>query len=615
MNSIYITSSGSFLPGNPINNNEIENYLGLINGKPSRTKKRILKQNGIKTRHFAIDKQQNSTSSNTEMAVKAINDCLSKSNITKKEVDFLATGTTQGDLPIPGFASMVHAESGFNECEISSHQSVCSASMMALKNCYQNILAGSKKNAIACASDFPSRLFKGLRFENQKRELSLQEDFLRWMLSDGAGALLLQDKPSSQNISLKINWIDIRSYANKYGTCMYAGTNNPQENKTWLDYNSFESAAFDGAINLRQDLKLVNDVVKVGVDHYFELIDNGMIKVKKIDHLLCHYSSHHFKQPILDLIEKGGAMISADKWFTNLYSKGNTGAASIFIMIDEFLNKKIPKDGDHILLMVPESGRFVSTYMHCTVQYPNATNKAAENDKKEKIVPPKLELGNKKPQQWLVRQLAKIWIDYETRLNKIPVVNKLNTGTITINHYRRLLLNLRQQVMDGAQWIARAASNVDIEFFDSRSAFISHAREEHRDFKMLEKNFVACGGNLEEIQNGQKNIGSEALSAWMFHRASQRNPFDLLGAMFIIEGMGNRIANRWGEEIKKQLSLDDKHVSFFTYHGSADENHFERLESALSSNLLTMDIAKQIVKTAKVTSRLYLLQLEEIDNF
>ena len=101
----------------------------------------------------------------------------------------------------------------------------------------------------------------------------------------------------------------------------------------------------------------------------------------------------------------------------------------------------------------------------------------------------------------------------------------------------------------------------------------------------------------------------------MFHRASQRNPFDLLGAMFIIEGMGNRIANRWGEEIKKQLSLDDKHVSFFTYHGSADENHFERLESALSSNLLTMDIAKQIVKTAKVTSRLYLLQLEEIDNF
>ena len=161
MNSIYITSSGSFLPGKAINNNEIENYLGLINGKPSRTKKRILKQNGIKTRHFAIDKQQNSTSSNTEMAVKAINDCLSKSSITKKEVDFLATGTTQGDLPIPGFASMVHAESGFNECEISSHQSVCSASMMALKNCYQNMLTGNKKMQLHVQAIFQAVYLKG----------------------------------------------------------------------------------------------------------------------------------------------------------------------------------------------------------------------------------------------------------------------------------------------------------------------------------------------------------------------------------------------------------------------------------------------------------------------
>ena len=169
--------------------------------------------------------------------------------------------------------------------------------------------------------------------------------------------------------------------------------------------------------------------------------------------------------------------------------------------------------------------------------------------------------------------------------------------------------------MDGAQWIARAASNVSIDFFDSRSAFIGHAREEHKDFKILEKNFIACGGDLQEIQNAEKNIGSEALSAWMFHRASQPNPFDLLGAMFIIEGMGSRIANKWGEELKKQLNLNNDQVSFFTYHGKADENHFEKLESALKTDFLTMNIAKKIAKTAKVTGRLYLLQLEEIDNF
>jgi len=613
MNDVYITAQGVFLPGEPIENEFIEDYLGLINGKPSRTKKRILKQNGIQSRYYSIDKNQNTIFTNSQLAVNAINECIKNSDILESNVDYLATATTQGDVPIPGFASMVHGDSDIGECEISSHQSVCSASMMAIKNAFQQIKLGEKQNALACGSEIPSRLFKGKRYENQSRKLTLEEDFLRWMLSDGAGAILMQSKPSTKNISFKIEWIDTKSYAHNYDTCMYAGTNNPSKNFGWLDYNSFEDAAIDGAINLRQNLKLVNNMVKIGVDHYFKLIDNEKFQVDEIDHLLCHYSSHSFKQPIIDLLKKGGGLIPEEKWFTNLYSKGNTGAASIFIMMEEFLTKKIPKHGDKVLMMVPESGRFISSFMLCTVIYPNKSNK--NNLKSDVMFAPKLEIGNSKTQEWLVRQLTQIWINYEANLNKTPIVKKINNGALSIKDYKRLLLNLRQQVMDGAQWIARAASNVSVDFFDSRSAFISHAREEHKDFRMLERNFVACGGNLKEIQEGEKNIGSEALSAWMFHRSSQPNPFDLLGAMFIIEGMGNNVAGKWGERIKNQLNLSEEKISFLTYHSSADENHFERLELALSSDLLTMEIAKKIVKTAKVTARLYSLQLEELDNF
>ena len=613
MNDVYITAQGVFLPGEPIENEFIEDYLGLINGKPSRTKKRILKQNGIQSRYYSIDKNQNTIFTNSQLAVNAINECIKNSDILESNVDYLATATTQGDVPIPGFASMVHGDSDIGECEISSHQSVCSASMMAIKNAFQQIKLGEKQNALACGSEIPSRLFKGKRYENQSRKLTLEEDFLRWMLSDGAGAILMQSKPSTKNISFKIEWIDTKSYAHNYDTCMYAGTNNPSKNFGWLDYNSFEDAAIDGAINLRQNLKLVNNMVKIGVDHYFKLIDNEKFQVDEIDHLLCHYSSHSFKKPIIDLLKKGGGLIPEEKWFTNLYSKGNTGAASIFIMMEEFLTKKIPKHGDKVLMMVPESGRFISSFMLCTVIYPNKSNK--NNLKSDVMFAPKLEIGNSKTQEWLVRQLTQIWINYEANLNKTPIVKKINNGALSIKDYKRLLLNLRQQVMDGAQWIARAASNVSVDFFDSRSAFISHAREEHKDFRMLERNFVACGGNLKEIQEGEKNIGSEALSAWMFHRSSQPNPFDLLGAMFIIEGMGNNVAGKWGERIKNQLNLSEEKISFLTYHSSADENHFERLELALSSDLLTMEIAKKIVKTAKVTARLYSLQLEELDNF
>ena len=43
---------------------------------------------------------------------------------------------------------------------------------------------------------------------------------MRFMLSDGAGAVLLQDHPEG-TCRLKIEWVDMTSYANELPTCMF----------------------------------------------------------------------------------------------------------------------------------------------------------------------------------------------------------------------------------------------------------------------------------------------------------------------------------------------------------------------------------------------------------
>ncbi len=55
MISAYINGIGAFFPNQPVTNDEMENVLGMIQGKPSRSKKRILNNNGITTRYYAID--------------------------------------------------------------------------------------------------------------------------------------------------------------------------------------------------------------------------------------------------------------------------------------------------------------------------------------------------------------------------------------------------------------------------------------------------------------------------------------------------------------------------------------------------------------------------------
>ena len=53
------------------------------------------------------------------------------------------------------------------------------------------------------------------------------------------------------------------------------------------------------------------------------------------------------------------------------------------------------------------------------------------------------------------RGLAQVWIDFESALVQVPVINRLVEGRLRLEDYQRLLVNLRQQVIEGSRWISR----------------------------------------------------------------------------------------------------------------------------------------------------------------
>lgn len=635
MYGAFINSIGKFLPGNAISNHEMEEYLGLVNNRPSKVKSRMLKSNGIQQRYYALDKNQKTTHLNSQMAAYAVQDALEKLDFPANEIDLLCAATTWADLLVPGFASMVHGElPEFSPIELNTSMGVCCAGIGSLKYAASQIKLGEKRNAIAVASELPSRLFKHTNFEAETnikagKSLGFDSEFLRWMLSDGAGAFLIQNHPNSTGISLKIEWIEMVSHANAYPVCMYAGTNNETAQKSWTDYSSYTEATQAGAINLRQNIRLLDNVVKLGVEGWLKLIELGRVKPDEIDWLLCHYSSHFFKGQIVELLDKAGCMIPEEKWFTNLYTRGNTGCASIYLMLEELFHSGNLKPGQKIFCFIPESGRFTTAYMLLTVQGIEARGQGLEAREEVKevgednaislspLAPTPTETLREHPSPlpepasaYLLRQLALVWLEFERKLRSLPMLRRLHRGEFTLEDYKALLRNLRPQVVEGARWIARAASNMSD--FRLRSTFIGHAQDEHRDFQMLERNYVSVGGELQEIVNAEKNLGSEALSAFIFHQASRENPVDLIGSMFIIEGLGNNLAAQWAAQIKQTLSLKDEQVSFLAYHGANDQAHIGKLNDILNAEWMTVAIAQRIVKTAQVTARLYLMQLEEI---
>lgn len=369
--NVYVTGLGAYFPGPAIDNDNVERVLGLVHGKPSRMKRRVLAQNGIRTRHYALDDDGKSTHQNEELAREAIGLALADAGCEPKDVKCLSVGTSQADLLLPGFGSMVQASAQLPACELIQTSGICNAGVMAFRAACAQVRLRESGNALVVASELASRALKHSRYEaafEEGQALEWDAEFLRWMLSDGAGAWFLEPAPRKRGLSLRVDWSRLRSYSSSYPVCMSGGRSIRQgQPASWHDYANCSEAEKQGAFLLRQDMRLLDEVVKIGVDLFLEVIEEGLVRPETVDHVLCHYSSDHFKSRIFQLLTMSGVMPSEHKWFSNLHTRGNTGAASIFVMVEEFLRTRQPKPGETILCMVPESGRFSASYIHFTV--------------------------------------------------------------------------------------------------------------------------------------------------------------------------------------------------------------------------------------------------------
>src|SRR5262249_38951692 len=127
-------------------------------------------------------------------------------------------------------------------------------------------------------------------------------------------------RPRWRGLSLRIDWIEVLSFASDYDLCMSCGTADQSlwrldspyrstecpssatrlqptsqeamtstatlapavRDQSWQDYATYAEAEADGALLIRQNLRLLEEVVKVGVDGFISLINAGKIFADEI---------------------------------------------------------------------------------------------------------------------------------------------------------------------------------------------------------------------------------------------------------------------------------------------------------------------------------------------
>jgi 3-oxoacyl-[acyl-carrier-protein] synthase-3 len=200
--------------------------------------------------------------------------------------------------------------------------------------------------------------------------LAFDTDFLRWMLSDGAGAAFLSSRPTPNALSLRVNWIDFLTYAGELDTCMYGGGVKNEDGSVtgWRQMDRARTAEQKHLMAVKQDIRRLDHNI---VDTMKRTLAASMTKhglsAGDIDWFLPHYSSVYFKDKFYRGMQEIDFEIPYERWFTNLTTTGNTGAAAIYIIMAELMHSGKLKKNDTLLCFIPESGRFSHCFMQLTV--------------------------------------------------------------------------------------------------------------------------------------------------------------------------------------------------------------------------------------------------------
>ena len=368
---VFITRTSAYLPLDPVNNDDIEVVLGVVGERCSRARRIILRNNGIQQRHYAIDRSTGQPAmSHADMTARAIR-ALGEIG----HVDCLSTGTSKPDQLVPNHGVMVHGELGWPQLQVVSLAGICLSGAAAMKYAALSVATGDSQKAVATGSELVSPLMMAKNFNaelehrvaqlEERPEIAFEKDFLRWMLSDGAGAVLIEPKPAAQGLSLRVKWIELTSFAHLFPACMYAGAEQQEDGslRGWDRYEARELVE-RSVLTLKQDVRLLNEQILITVrEPLRQLMLKRDLRAENIDWFLPHLSSMYFAPRVAATMQEIGFVVPPEKWFTNLVTCGNTGSASPYIMLDELVRSGRLRAGQQILMFVPESGRFSAGFI------------------------------------------------------------------------------------------------------------------------------------------------------------------------------------------------------------------------------------------------------------
>ena len=356
---IKLTGTGSFLPGAPVTIDQVDYFLGELTRAPVKiqkwlTRMKLLMKEMLEVEyyHFAIDpKTREFTEDNVTMSIKCARKALEMAGLHPGNLELIIYGSAHQDQ-MPTASVRIQEALGIDRCgELSIHAN-CTSAYKGILLAHDLLRTGRYRNALVISSSISS---SELRAEYYHQELLKKEEvFLRYFLSDGAGAVLMQAEERMTGGFYLEN-----SYMESIGG-----------NKPASMLNHRPAYWINPRIEYEQGLHHLSQMFNEQLRSHFHeeegsvfyqglkrMLNRYPIDLQKIRFFQVNFPSRHISEIVLEECENLGIRKSA--FYSKIASMGYVGPPMVFICLDKIMREEEMKKGDLVLSFVTEVSKFM----------------------------------------------------------------------------------------------------------------------------------------------------------------------------------------------------------------------------------------------------------------
>ncbi len=305
-----IMGLGAYAPKRVLTNKDLERMVETSD-------EWIVQRTGIRERHIVEEGEAAS-----DLAVRAAQQALERAGVEPNEVDFIVLGTTSGDMLFPTTANFVQHRLGCRAVGSAEVYTACAGSIYSLSIGAQYVQTGKYRTVLTIGAEALSRI---MDFTDRSTCI---------LFGDAAGAAVLRPSEDASGI------LDTDLYSDgQYGDLLYqaaGGSRHPATHETVA--KGMHYARMKG-----------NEVFKVAVrmfgDCAARILERNGFKPDDIDLFIPHQANIRIIEAAVKRLK-----LPMERVFVNIDRYGNTGAASVYVALEEAWSLGRVKPGDLLLL-------------------------------------------------------------------------------------------------------------------------------------------------------------------------------------------------------------------------------------------------------------------------